>query len=298
MGWLDHQEETGKNEGTMEEFDLPEIDIMLPDGRKYVRMNINQADIINRDDLGGALLVIIDEVAELLMPSGVKTAEGKEEDALKQECTMIIQSITQLGRAAGIHMILATQRNDSSIIPGLIQNNPLSLDTKLIVKNNQNNIITKTMGDIKEDDKVFGLDKEWHNIKLQPIHIPYDLYKLTFSQGLFESWNILGSVKCSGDHYWKVYDPINNRWGEFTTRELLYDANVITYRFGQKDGPMLAFFEELPKEEVRCIEVLDSEDHLFQIQLESEGIKDSSIFSGYIPEKDPIDSITWEVIRG
>ena len=74
---------------------------------------------------------LIDECAELLEAGGVKTTEGKEEDALKAEIVGLMKSITQLGRSSGIHMVLATQRNDASIIPGVIQNNPLSVDTQI-----------------------------------------------------------------------------------------------------------------------------------------------------------------------
>lgn len=44
--------------------------------------------------------------------------EGKAEDALKGEASMIIGSIARLGRAAGVHLIIATQRPDAKIIAG------------------------------------------------------------------------------------------------------------------------------------------------------------------------------------
>ena len=77
---------------------------------------------------------MLDECAELIEPSGVKTLEGKEEDALKQEIVGLIKSITQLGRSSGMHCILATQRNDASIIPGVIQSNSLSVNTRLRIR--------------------------------------------------------------------------------------------------------------------------------------------------------------------
>lgn len=57
----------------------------------------------------------------LITESGIpthNTDEGKEEDALKGEASMIIGSIARLGRAAGVHLVLATQRPDASLIPG------------------------------------------------------------------------------------------------------------------------------------------------------------------------------------
>lgn len=46
------------------------------------------------------------------------TEEGKEEDAAKGEAAMIIGSIARLGRAAGVHLVIATQRPDANIIAG------------------------------------------------------------------------------------------------------------------------------------------------------------------------------------
>lgn len=46
------------------------------------------------------------------------TDEGKAEDALKGEAAMIIGSIARLGRAAGVHLVIATQRPDAKIISG------------------------------------------------------------------------------------------------------------------------------------------------------------------------------------
>lgn len=44
--------------------------------------------------------------------------EGKEEDELKAEAALIIGSIARLGRAAGVHLCLATQRPDAKLIAG------------------------------------------------------------------------------------------------------------------------------------------------------------------------------------
>ena len=46
------------------------------------------------------------------------TEEGKEQDKLKGEANMIIGSIARLGRAAGVHLVIATQRPDAKLIPG------------------------------------------------------------------------------------------------------------------------------------------------------------------------------------
>lgn len=72
---------------------------------------------------GQALLVMIDEAGELLSPTGAKTDEAKEADALKGEAKMIIGSIARLGRAAGVHLVIATQRPDAELIPGETRDN-------------------------------------------------------------------------------------------------------------------------------------------------------------------------------
>jgi len=70
-----------------------------------------------------ALLVMIDEAYEFLAPSGIKTAQGKMEDELHQEASFLLSSIARLGRAAGIHLVLATQRPDATVIKGEMKNN-------------------------------------------------------------------------------------------------------------------------------------------------------------------------------
>ena len=109
------------------------LEIKLPGCENFVPFSKFQYKRVYEDDLGGRLLLIFDEVAELAEPTGLKTTEGKEEDAMKAELMGLINSITRLGRSAGIHCMLCTQRNDASLIPGAVQNNPLSLDTKLRV---------------------------------------------------------------------------------------------------------------------------------------------------------------------
>lgn len=83
---------------------------------EMAKLGINDFNKLTGDRQG--LMVMVDEMGELLSTSGVKTDEGKAEDELKGEAKMIIGSIARLGRAAGVHLLLATQRPDATILPG------------------------------------------------------------------------------------------------------------------------------------------------------------------------------------
>lgn len=65
------------------------------------------------------LFFACDEVAEVLD----KTGRSKEEKELINQIENRLSKIARLGRAFGIHLILATQRPDANILPGQIKNN-------------------------------------------------------------------------------------------------------------------------------------------------------------------------------
>ena len=133
MGWLDHQDTGTTAKAKKVEVVAKEIEICL-DNEHWIPVNKNCVDKIYTDSMP-RLIIVVDEIAELTQLSGLKTTEGKAEDALKMEIISIIQSLTQLGRSSGIHCILCTQRNDAKVIPGIIQNNPLALTTVVEIKN-------------------------------------------------------------------------------------------------------------------------------------------------------------------
>jgi hypothetical protein len=70
-----------------------------------------------------ALMLMVDETYMFLAPSGIKTDEGKLEDELKGEASKILGDIARLGRASGVHLVLATQRPDAKVIYGELKQN-------------------------------------------------------------------------------------------------------------------------------------------------------------------------------
>lgn len=70
-----------------------------------------------------ALMIMIDEAFMFLAPSGNKTTQGKYEDELHNESAYLLGNVARLGRAAGVHLVLATQRPDATVIKGELKNN-------------------------------------------------------------------------------------------------------------------------------------------------------------------------------
>ena len=66
-----------------------------------------------------ALYWPIDEVAEILDKSGLDKTEKEQAVQIERR----IATIARLGRAVGIHLVLATQRPDANILSGQIKNN-------------------------------------------------------------------------------------------------------------------------------------------------------------------------------
>lgn len=61
-------------------------------------------------------------IGEMGVPTH-NTDEAKAADELKGEAIMIIGSIARLGRASGVHLVIATQRPDAKLIPGEVRDN-------------------------------------------------------------------------------------------------------------------------------------------------------------------------------
>lgn len=91
---------------------------------RYRRMQEKGVNFFrNLDPHPPAIMLMVDETFALLSPTGIKSEEGKEQDAMKARIGIMLGSIARLGRAAGIHMILATQRPDAKVLPGEVKAN-------------------------------------------------------------------------------------------------------------------------------------------------------------------------------
>lgn len=101
-------------------------------------------------DPPAALMVMIDEAASLLLETG-----DKDIDALKKRNRVIVGRLAREGRAAGVHVILATQRPDAKwlggdtreTVEGRCAMGKMSPNASLMTLNNV--MATRTPGDIK-----------------------------------------------------------------------------------------------------------------------------------------------------
>jgi len=100
---------------------MREVEVCL-NGEDWITVNQNCVDYVYTDEMQ-TLLIICDELAELTGKSGLKTAEAKEEDAMKDEIVTILSSIAQLGRSAAILVQIATQKPNASVVPTILRAN-------------------------------------------------------------------------------------------------------------------------------------------------------------------------------
>ncbi|MDR2090067.1 MAG: hypothetical protein LBP62_00155 [Clostridiales bacterium] len=107
------------------------------------------------------IAVIVDEVAELMI-------------RLKREFEDRIKSITQLARAAGIHVILATQRPSVDVITGVIKSNLPSRIAFAVKSNHDSQTILGFAGAEKllgMGDMLFQLQSMPEPVRLQGVYI-------------------------------------------------------------------------------------------------------------------------------
>lgn len=173
---------------------------------RYIRMQqegVNHFRLLAKPP--HALLLMVDELFALLSPENVKSDEGKERDELHARCTVLIGSIARLGRAAGVHMMLATQRPDAKVLPGEVK--ALALDTPILTVTGW-----KTMGDLKVGDEVFdeqGLPCKV--VKATEVFYDRECYDVVFSDG--------SVITADAGHLWTTHDVLyRNRLSVFKKR--------------------------------------------------------------------------------
>lgn len=88
----------------------------------WIEVNEFSVDYIFSDTFA-SLICIIDEIKELTEPSGIKTTQGKEEDAMKGEIMYIIGSLAQLSRSASIAIVVSSQKMLATTLPTTTKDN-------------------------------------------------------------------------------------------------------------------------------------------------------------------------------
>ena len=233
---------------------MREVEVCL-NGNDWIPVNRNCVDYIYTDTFV-RLITIVDEMAELTMHSDLKTAEAKEENQQKDEVVSILQSIVQLGRSAGIHIIIATQKPNASVINTILRSNPLSLDT-LVETRSFGKVKRKRLENIQKGNLIRGTDNKFHKVlDVTEIKVPLRMFKLYFTEG---------SIKCSDTHQWTYYmngnEYITDTLDLFENIRWFIDNNV---SFGKEDGPKLLKVEEIEPEPCKCI-VTNTDNGLFAV---------------------------------
>lgn len=176
----------------MRRYDLLEL--------KNVRNIVGYNKVAEESERLPYIVIIIDELADLMM------TVGKEVEAS-------IVRLTQLARAAGIHLVIATQRPDSNVVTGLIKANvPSRIAFKV-----SDGVNSKIILDSTGAEKLLGKGDMLLKTRAfddKPLRI----------QGAFvtdeEVEKIVGSIKTDESHYdQSVIDEIERSVAEATTPE-------------------------------------------------------------------------------
>lgn len=232
------------------------LQIKFPGCEKYVPFGRGQYHKIYKNDISKRLLIILDEVAELLQPTGGRSAEDKEEDKMKAEIETCIKSITQLGRSAGIHMILA----------------PLRLSTLVPTTDGMKMICEIEVGDFVFDKYGWSVEV----VGVSDIKMSEKMYEIT----LENSYGERAIEGADNLHYFPIVFSENLKLSETRGIETLFSEekkmNMEEIFSCWEDGKTMFIpgyesnrwkvinIKRVENELVRCIKI-DSEDEIFMI---------------------------------
>ena len=93
MDWFKNQDRGSSAKTKKIEVVSPELEICI-DGEHWIPINKHSVDKVYSDAML-RLLIVVDEIAELTTKSGIKTTEGKNEDALKDEIISLLNEFDE-----------------------------------------------------------------------------------------------------------------------------------------------------------------------------------------------------------
>ena len=200
MGFFDMDEKPQDGGDKVKRTNQKELLVKLPGGTDFVFVNNNQVKRVYEDDMP-ALLIIVDEVAELLMPDEGRSEQAKENNAIKSEIQSLIKSITQVGRAFGVHMLLTPLRLNTLV--------PTTKGIKKLVDIkigdyvfNENGYLTKVIGlsEIKTSSRMFRIDLDYDG-SIVSVYPDGDHRFPVFHNGIYSSGETVSDIEKDWENY-------------------------------------------------------------------------------------------------
>lgn len=200
MGFFDMDEKPQDGGDKVKKTNQKELLVKLPGGTDFVFVNNNQVKRVYEDDMP-ALLIIVDEVAELLMPDEGRSEQAKENNAIKSEIQSLIKSITQVGRAFGVHMLLTPLRL-STLVPttkGIKKLVNIKIGDYVF---NENGYPTKVidLSEIKTSSKMFRIDLDYSG-EITSVYSDGDHRFPVFHNGVYSSGETVNDIEKDWENY-------------------------------------------------------------------------------------------------
>lgn len=173
--------------------------------KRYEMMTVlGVKNFLDLPEKGRALMVMVDEYGEAASPTGTKTDEGKADDAMKGEIQMLVGSIARLGRAAGVHLAVATQRPDAKMLPG--ETKEVNIKTPIITGQG-----VKTMEEIELGDEIFDENGTRANVvNMTETMYGNKVYKINFTSAI-------DHIIAGATHKW----PVKTAYQRLERREII-----------------------------------------------------------------------------